>query len=61
MLCLLVGVGLYCFAAESLGDQYPMLHNPVVSAAVGAVCGGLVNIPVTWLVKGKKKIKNLDE
>ena len=61
VICVIVGVGLYHFSMEYLADRFPMLHNPTIAAALGAAFGGLVNVPITWLVKGKKKIKHLDE
>lgn len=60
-ICIIVGVGLYHLSMEYLADKVPLLHNPTIAAAVGAGFGGLVNVPITWLVKGKKKIKNIDE
>lgn len=60
-ICVIVGVGLYHLSMEYLADQIPILHNPTIAAAVGAAFGGFVNVPITWLVKGKKKIKNVDE
>lgn len=60
-ICVIVGVGLYHFSIEHLADHFPLMHNPTIAAALGAAFGGFVNIPITWLVKGKKKIKQLDE
>lgn len=61
VICVIVGVGLYHLTIEWLGPRFPLLYNPTIASAIGAVFGGLVNVPITWLVKGKKKIKNVDE
>lgn len=60
-ICVFCGVAAYIFVKQHLAPDYPILLNPVYAAAIGAGAGGFVNVPITWLVKGKKKIKNLDE
>ena len=60
-ICVFCGVAAYLFVKQYLVADYPVLLNPLYAAAIGAGAGGFINVPITWLVKGKKKIRNLDQ